>query len=202
MTKMFKSALFAATAAVSLAAVPALADSSVLTVDFDQVFQNSAAGKSGSQQLSAKYNPILQQRQGELKTAVDAYNAQVEAIKKATKPGAQPTPTPALQQAGQRAQQAQDGVQDVEQEVNQLAGYVRSQIIEKARPLAEQIRAERKAAAVISKDAALASDPSNDVTTTLIQRLDASFTTPSIVPPQQQGAPAATLSNPKAPQGR
>ncbi len=202
MTKMFKSALLAATTVVSFAAVPALADGSVLTVDFDQLFQNSAAGKSGSQQLSAKYNPILQQRQTTLQTAAQAYNAQVEAIKKAAKPGTQPTATPALQQAGQRAQQAQEDVQEVEQEVNQLAGYVRQQIIEKARPLAEQIRAERKAAAVISKDAALASDPANDVTTTLVQRLDASFTTPSIVPPQPAGPATTTPSNPKAPQGR
>jgi Skp family chaperone for outer membrane proteins len=204
MTKMFKSALFAATAALTFAAPAFAADGSVLTVDVDQMFAQSAAGKSGSQQISAKYNPVLQQRQASLNTAVQAYNAQVEAIKKATKPGAQPQPTPALQQAGEKVQQGQAQMQDLQDEVNQIAGYVKSQIIEKARPVAEQIRAERKAAAVISKDSALASDPANDITTTLIQRLDTAFPTPSITPPQQpaQGAAAPAATTGPKPAGR
>jgi Skp family chaperone for outer membrane proteins len=205
MTKMFKSALFAATAALTFAAPAFAADGSVLTVDVDQMFAQSAAGKSGSQQISAKYNPVLQQRQASLNTAVQAYNAQVEAIKKATKPGAQPQPTPALQQAGEKVQQGQAQMQDLQDEVNQIAGYVKSQIIEHARPVAEQIRAERKAAAVISKDSALASDPANDITTTIVQRLDTAFPTPSITPPQQpaQGAAAAPAATTGAkPAGR
>ena len=101
--------------------------------------------------------------------------------------------------------EAEQALQEVQQEVNQAAAYVRQQIIEHAGPVAEQIRAERKAAIVMSKDATLASDPAADVTTTLVQRLDASFPTPSIVVPQQGAAPAAattTPGNPKATQGR
>lgn len=194
MTRLFKTALFAATAAMSVAMPALAADPAVLTVDVDQMFQNSAAGKSGSSQLSAKYNPVLQQRQAELNTAITAYNAQVNALKAATKPGTQPQPTPAFLQARDRVQAAQDSVQEIEQGVNQLAGYVRSQIIEHARPVAEQIRAERRASAVIAKDSALAADPANDITSTLVQRLDASFTTPSITPPQpaQTAAPSTT----------
>ncbi|PXA83761.1 hypothetical protein DMC47_42490 [Nostoc sp. 3335mG] len=205
MTKMFKSAMLAATAAVSFAAVPAFAadaGGATLVVDFDQVFQNSAAGKSASSQISAKYQPIGAQRKAAFDSAVAAYNAQVEAVKKATKPGAQPQPTPALDQAGQRVQQAQDAAEGLNQEVNQVVGYVRSQIIDKARPIAEQIRAERKASVVISKDAALASDPANDITATLTQRLDTAFPTASITLPQQPAAGAAAPSNPSAPQGR
>jgi len=204
MTNLIKTALFAATASVSLVALPAMAaDPAVLTVDVDQMFQNSAAGKSGSQQLSAKFNPILQQRQAELNSAITAYNTQVNTLKAATKPGAQPQPTPAFLQSRDRVQAAQDSVQEVEQAVNQLAGYVRSQIIEHARPAAEQIRAERKAAAVIDKGSALASDPASDITSTLVQRLDASFTTPSITPPQPaQGAAPAPSTSSKPSQGR
>lgn len=201
MTKIFKSALLVATAAASFAAIPALADSSVLVVDFDQVFQNSAAAKSGTQQLRTKYDAQLNQRRTTFQAAAQAYNSQVETAKKTAKPG---TPIPAatqnaLQQAGERAQAAEQSLQDLQQEVNQSAAYVRQQIIEHAGPVAEQIRAERKAAAVMSKDATLASDSANDVTTTLVQRLDASFPTPSITAPQQ-AAPAA--ASPKATQGR
>jgi Skp family chaperone for outer membrane proteins len=206
MTKIFKSALLVATAAASFAAIPALAETSVLVVDFDQVFQNSAAAKSGTQQLRTKYDTQLSTRRTAFQSAAQAYNSQVESAKKAAKPG---TPIPAatqtaLQQAGERAQAAEQALQDIQQEVNQAAAYVRQQIIEHAGPVAEQIRAERKAAIVMSKDATLASDPAGDVTTTLVQRLDASFPTPSIVAPQQGAAPAGTTPAPatKATQGR
>ncbi len=203
MTKIFKSALLVATAATSFAAIPALADSSVLVVDFDQVFQNSAAAKSGTQQLRTKYDAQLNQRRSAFQAAAQAYNSQVESAKKVAKPG---TPIPAatqnaLQQAGERAQAAEQSLQELQQEVNQSAAYVRQQIIEHAGPVAEQIRAERKAAVVTSKDATLASDPANDVTTTLVQRLDTSFPSPSIVVPQQAAAPQAPAST-KASQGR
>jgi Skp family chaperone for outer membrane proteins len=205
MTKIFKSALFAATAAVTFAAVPALADSSVLVVDFDTVFQNSAAAKSGTQQLRAKYDAQLTARRNAFQAAAQTYNTQVETAKKTVKPG---TPIPpatqtALQQAGEKAQAAEQALQDIQQEVNQTASYVRQQIIEHAGPVAEQIRAERKAAIVMSKDATLASDPANDVTAQVVQRLDAAFPTPSIVVPQQGAAPAGVApSNAQAPQGR
>ncbi len=203
MTKMFKSAMLAATAAVSFTAVPVIAadNSTTLVVDFDQVFQNSAAGKGAQAQIAAKYQPIGAQRKAAFDSAVATYNAQVDAVKKATKPGTEPQATPALQQAGQRVQQAQDAAEQLNQEVNQVAGYVRSQIVDHARPVAEQIRGERKASVVISKDSALASDPAADITTVLIQRLDTSFPTASITPPQQAaGQPAP--ANPRAPQGR
>jgi Skp family chaperone for outer membrane proteins len=198
MTKIFKTALFAATAAASLAAAaPAFADTAVLVVDFDTVFQTSAAGKSGTAQLAAKYQPIINQRQAAFTAAAQSYNSQVDAAKKVAKPGVPPPQATitSIQQAGERAQQAQQALEQTQQEVNQVAGYVRSQIIDHAGPIAEQIRGEKKAAVVISKSAALASDPSDDVTTTLIQRLDSAFPTPSIAVPQQQGAaPAGTAS--------
>jgi Skp family chaperone for outer membrane proteins len=208
MTNMFKSAVLAATAFASFTAIPALAadaGGAVLTVDFDQVFQNSAAAKSGTQQLRTKYDGQLTQARNAFNASAQTYNSQVESAKKAAKPN---TPLPAatqqaLQSAGERAQQAQDQLQQLQEVVNQVAGYVRSQIIDHARPLAEQIRAEHKAAVVISKDSTLASDPASDVTSTLIQRLDSSFPAPSITPPQAPAAPAAAApSNPKAPQGR
>ena len=202
MTKMLKPALLAATAALSLAAVPAAAASSAggdtLVVDFDQVFQNSAAARSGTQQLQAKYNAQITTARNSFNAAAQAYNTQVETAKKTAKPGTPITPATqqALQSAGERAQQAQDQLQQLQDQVNQVAGYVRSQIIDHARPVAEQIRAERKASVVISKDATLASDPADDVTSVMIQRLDASFPTASITPPAQpaQGNPASPQS--------
>jgi Skp family chaperone for outer membrane proteins len=187
---MSKKFLPAALLAASLVAAPAFADASVLVVDFNQVFQSSAAAQSGLSQIHSKYDAAFNQRKAAFQSAATAYNSQVEAVQKATKPGTQPTATPALQQAGQRAQEARDQLEAMQDEVNQVSQYIRAQIIDKAGPVAEQIRNERKASVVISKEATLASDPSADITSVLIQRLNTSFATPSITLPQQ-GAPAA-----------
>jgi Skp family chaperone for outer membrane proteins len=201
MTKLVKSAMLAAVAAASFG-TPALAasssDAGVLVVDFNAVFQNSAAGRSGTQQLQTKYQAQLQQRQQAANAAAQSFETQRGALK-------QGAPVPAatqtqLQQSLQRAQQAQASAQQLGEEVNVVANYVRQQIIDRAGPVAEQIRAERKASVVISKDAALASDPQADVTTLLVQRLDAAFPTPSIVLPQQGAAPAG--ARPGVTQGR
>jgi hypothetical protein len=69
-------------------------------------------------------------------------------------------------------------------------------------PIAEQIRNDRKAEVVMSKGTLVASDPADDITTQVIQRLDATFTTVTIVPQQQQ-QPAAAQPGAAAPtQGR
>lgn len=203
MTKLFKSALIAAT--VSFAGPALAASDTVLVVDFNRVFADSAAGKSGTSQLQTKFNGVLQQRRAALQSAGQAFQTQRDTAQRTIKPG---TPVPpatqqALQQALERAQQAQGQLQDLEQDVNESASYVRQQIIERSQPLAEQIRAERKAAIVVDKGQALASDPSVDVTAVLIQRLDAAFSQPSITPPQQS-APAAPSTTPArgTPQGR
>lgn len=209
MTKTFIPAL-AAAAIVAGFAGPAIAASepAVLVVDFNRVFSESAAAKSGTTQLQTKFNGVLQQRRAAFQSAAQTYNSQVESARKTAKPGADlPVATQqALQQAGQRAQAAQQQLQDLQEDVNESASYVRQQIIERSTPIAEQIRGEHKAAVVVDKGQTLASDPSDDVTSVLIQRLDASFTTPSVTPPQPtQGAAPTTApqagSRP-TPQGR
>ncbi|HWI87175.1 MAG TPA: OmpH family outer membrane protein [Sphingomonas sp.] len=178
-------------AAVLLAATVSPAMSAVLTVDFSRVFSESAAGKSGNTQLHAKYDAPMQQRNTAFNTAVQAYNTQAGAVQ-AIKPPAQATPAQinAARQAGERAQAAQDALSQLDQEVQTVGRYVQSQIVEKVTPIAEQIRAERKADVVVPKGSVLAADPTADVTTLVIQRLDASFPNPSITLPQQP-APAA-----------
>jgi Skp family chaperone for outer membrane proteins len=180
-------------AAVLLAATaaPAFAAGEVLTVDFSRVFQESNAAKSGNSQLHAKYDALLQQRQTAFNTAVQAYNAAAAAVQ-AVKAPAKPSPAQitAGQQAGERAQAAQDALQQLDQEVQAVGRFVQSQIVEHVTPLAEQVRNERKADVVLPKGSVLASDPANDVTTLMIQRLDASFPNPSIILPAAP-APAA-----------
>lgn len=170
--------LLAATAA------PAFAASAVLTVDFGRVFQESAAAKSGTSQLRAKYDTVIQQRQAAFNSAAQAYQTQQTTLQ-AIKAPAQPTPAQisSYRQATERAQAAQDSLQQLDQEVQTVNRYVQSQIVDKVTPIAEQIRTERKADAVVPKGSVLASDPAGDVTALVIQRLDASFPNPSITLP-------------------
>ena len=187
MTKLLKAAALAAT---MLATTPVLAAGDVLTVDLNRVLSESAAAKNGTAQLKAKYEAQLTTRRTALQGAASTYQSQLQAARAATKPGTQPPPATlqAVQQAGERAQAAQDSFQQLQQELNAVEGYVQQQIVEHVQPIAEQVRNERKAAAVLSKGALLASDPAGDVTSVVIQRLDTAFPTPSITLPQQ--APA------------
>ncbi len=190
MTKIVKSAALAAMF-LSAAAPAMAAPGEVLTVDIDRVMSESAAAKNGTSQLRAKYDTQLQTRRTALQTAAQTFQTQRQAAVAAQKPGVQPPPATlqALQAAGERAQAAQDSYQQLGQELNTVTTYVRQQIVEHVTPIAEQIRNERKASAVLPKGSLLASDTSGDITATVIQRLDQQFPTPSITLPQQ--APAA-----------
>jgi len=182
--------LSAAVALLAATAAPAFA-ASVLTVDFNRVFTDSAAAKSGVAQLRAKYDAQIQQRNTAFQQAVQSFQTlqnQLQAIKAP----AQPTPAQrtSYQQAGERAEAAQNAVAQLEQEVQTVNRYVQSQILQKVTPIAEQLRNERKADVVVPTGSVLASDPANDVTTLVIQRLDTAFPNPSITLPTQPAAPA------------
>ena len=190
MKTIFK--LSAAAALLAATAAPAFA-ASVLTVDFNKVFTDSAAAKSGTSQLHAKYDTQIQQRNTALRTAAQAVQAQQNALQ-AIKAPAKPTDAQinAYRQAGERAQAAQDAREQLDQEVQTVGRYIQSQIVQRVTPIAEQIRNERKAEVVVPAGSVLASDPANDVTALIIQRLDAAFPNPSITLPTQQAAPAQT----------
>jgi Skp family chaperone for outer membrane proteins len=182
--------LSAAAALLLATAAPALAGD-VLTVDFSRVFGESAASKSGVTQLHAKYDAAIQQRNAAFNTAAQTFQTQQAAVQ-AIKAPAQPTQVQinAYRQAGERAQAAQDALNQLDQEVQTVQRYIQSQIVDKVGPIAEAIRTERKADVVVPKGSVLAADPAGDVTSIVIQRLDAAFPNPSIVLPQQ-AAPAA-----------
>ncbi|MBY0520837.1 MAG: hypothetical protein K2P79_10465, partial [Sphingomonas sp.] len=62
--------------------------------------------------------------------------------------------------------------------------------VDKLVPITENIRKQRKGDTVIPRNALLAFDPANDITAVALQQLNATMTTVSITPPQQN-APAA-----------
>jgi Skp family chaperone for outer membrane proteins len=196
--------LSAAAALLAATAAPAFAAGTILTIDFGRVYSESAAAKSGVTQIQNKYNPIAQQRRAAFQSAVTTFQTQERSLQ-AIKAPAKPTEAQinAYRQAGERAQAAQEQLSQLEQETQQVGGYVQQQILEKVMPIAEQIRADRKAEVVMSKGTLVAADPADDITTQVLQRLDATFPNPQIVPPQQPAAAQPGAAQPANPtQGR
>jgi Skp family chaperone for outer membrane proteins len=183
-------------------AAPALAQD-ILSIDLDRVYTESAAGKAAQAQLQARYQAPSQQAQTAFNTARSAYETQLQAAQKLAGPtGDASKLTPAVRQslgqAQERLEAAREQAVQVQQAVQASAGYVRDQITQKVLPLAEQIRAEKKATAVVPRGSLLAADPAGDITTLLLPRLDATLTTVPIVPPQA-AAPTAAVPAATAP---
>ncbi|OYX40723.1 MULTISPECIES: OmpH family outer membrane protein [unclassified Sphingomonas] len=188
-----KSAAFALTLLAGAAVAPMAAVAQTLTVDVDTIYKDSLGGKSGSSQLETKFGPRLKTAQEKLQGAVNNWNTQLEAAKKIAKPdGTVPPATEAtLGQARDALNAAQTEFNALRQEIQYADQYVKYQILEKLVPVAEKIRKDRKADIVVPRGTVLAFDPVNDITPTALQQLNATLTTVSVTPPQQnQAAPA------------
>lgn len=201
-----KTILKSAAAAVLLAtaAAPAFAQSAgtVLTIDLERIYAESAAGKSAVSQLQARFTAPSQQVNAAITAARSAYETQVQAAQKLSPTGDVSKLPPATRQALGDAQEkfetARAQAAQLEQAVQASQGYVRDQIVQAVLPIAEQVRAEKKASVVMPKGTLLATDPASDVTSVVMPRLDAALPTVQIAPPQQGAtAPAATPATPR-----
>lgn len=184
----------AAVAALLAATVASPAFAQMLTVDIERLYSDSAAAKNAQQQMVTRYQGPQQQANTAFEQARTAYQTQVQAAQKAIGPNGDPSKLPpatqqALGQAEDRLGQARNQALAVQQAIQDSAAYVREQIIQAVVPLAEQVRAERKAQAIAPKGTLLASDPAADVTSVILPRLDQRLATVQIARPQQ--APAA-----------
>lgn len=191
-TKFNKTVMAAAFAIGALAVPQAAFAQATLVVDVDQIYKDSTAAKNGSTQLEAKYGARVRDLQAKLEAAVKTWNEQVEAAKKVAKPdGTVPDATrDALQKAQSDLNQAKGAFDDARQEIQYLSQYVQAQIVDKLVPIAENIRKSRKGDVVVPRGGLLAFDPANDITALALQQLNATMTTVSITPPQNQQAPA------------
>ncbi|OYY90275.1 MAG: hypothetical protein B7Y45_08240 [Sphingomonas sp. 28-66-16] len=194
MKTFFKAAGMAVALVAGMALAPqaAYAQSVTLVVDVDQLYKDSVAAKSGGTQLEAKYGAKLKSVQSTLETAVKGWNEQVEAAKKVAKPDGSlpPANEASLAQARQTLNDSKSAFDEMRQEIQYADQYVKYQILDKLIPIAEKIRKDRKAGAVVPRGSVLAFDPANDITAVAMQQLNATTTTVSITPPQQQQAAA------------
>jgi len=199
---LLQGAALAVVLSAGMVLAPVAAVAQTLTVDVDQVYKDSLGGKSGGDQLEAKYGSQLKAAQAKLQTAVTGWNTQVEAAKKVIKPDGTlpPANQAAVDQARQSLNESKAAFDELRQEIQNADQYVKYQILEKLVPVTEKIRKDRKGDVVVPRASVLAFDPANDITATALQQLNTTLTTVSITPPQQnQGAAPAQGTAPAQP---
>jgi outer membrane protein len=179
-------AISAATLAVP-AAVQAQAAPSILIVDTDTIMQTCTACRAAAAQLQSQQNAI-QTRRNSLASQFDTEAKSIDAEGKALGGKA---PGPALKAKAQslqsREDQAQQELQNSIDRLKSTAAHVQQQIGEKLVQVVDQVRARRRAAVIFSKNAALANDPSLDVTSEALAALNQQLPSGSVTPmPQQQ----------------
>ncbi|MDO6412982.1 OmpH family outer membrane protein [Sphingomonas sp. BIUV-7] len=202
----FKRAAVAALLSVAIAP-PVFAQAAtggILTIDIERLYSDSAAAKSAQAQMVTRYQGPQSQANTAFETARNAYQTQVAAAQKLVGPSGDASKLPpatqqALGQAEDRVSEARNQALGLQQAIQDSAAYVREQIIQAVVPLAEQVRAERKAALVVPRGTVLAADPAGDVTAVILPRLDAKITSVQIVRPQPTAPAAAPGAAPAAP---
>ena len=190
MKKTFLVAALSASLVAVPAAVQAQAAPGILIVDTDTIMQTCTACRAAGAQLQSQANALQTRRNtlaGQFQSEAQSIDAQVKAL------GGK-TPGPALKAKAQslqtREDQAQQELQNSADSLRSTQAHVQQQIGEKIVQVVEQIRAQRRASAVFSKNAALANDPSLDVTSEVLAALNQQLPSVSVTPePQQQTAP-------------
>lgn len=212
---MFKSSALALSLAIGAAAVlaplPALAQARVAaSVDLEKVVAGSSAYNAAINQINTTYAANIQQYQ-QLQQA--ANNQLTPLVQQAQTEQAKPAPNQAqLQtlstQINQIRSQTQAQLQQAGQPIEIARAYVADQITQAITPAVQTVARNQKLGMVVSREAALFVDNSNDVTNAVIAELNRSTPQVGITPPaewlQARGvgvaapAPAPTAQ----PQGR
>jgi Skp family chaperone for outer membrane proteins len=199
---------------LAAAATPASAQSKlgIGVINVDAAIASSAAAQTAGQQMQVTYKAAIDSvntRQAALQTELKQKQDALEAAAKAA--GAKPTPAQqtALQTQytalQQRAQEAQAELQSLQQPIALARSYVVEQISAKLEDGLKNVMTKNKVDLLLKDEAAMAYQPTVDLTAALVTELNALVPTVGIVPPQgwrpgqQQQAPAAAAPSAAAP---
>lgn len=214
MTRITKSALFAAVA--TIAAIPTIAQAQALpaavvaVVDRQRVVSECNACKVATTQIQALITQA-QQRQQTLATplqsqdqALQAEASRIRALPEgAAKTAAIAALQPRIQSFQQQQGAAQQEIQGIQQNIQSVNNNVLRQITDKLNPIVGQVMQQRGASIALDQDATLASAKTVDVTDQVLVALNAQLTTISVTPlPAAAAAPATPAPTRRAPTGR
>jgi len=186
-----KKTLLLVAASAALVAAPAVvhaqAATGILIVDTDTIMQSCTACAAARAQLVSQANALQARRN----TLAQQFQTEAQSIDSEAKALGTKTPGPALKAKAQALQtkedQAQQELQNSAATIQSTQAHVQQQIGEKLVQVVEQIRAQRRAAVVLSKNGSLANDPGLDVTSEVLSALNQQLPSVSVTPmPQQQ----------------
>ena len=186
--KKLLTSLALATAAISApVAAQTLPPAVIVIVNMDQVFQDSAAGKTAQSELKTRLDGI-QARLASLRTSFGA-EEQTLAKTRPTAPGPAATAWEAkVKDFTTRKTQAEQELSKRDQDFQASRQYVLKQINDGAQPIITQIMKERGASIALAEGATLQHSAAIDVTTDVVARIDKSL--PRVSSTAPAGAPA------------
>ncbi len=186
MKKTFFLAAVSAALTVTPVAAQAQAAPGVLVVDTDSIMQTCNACRTAAAQLQSQQSAIQTHRN----SLASQFDTEAKSIDAEAKALGGKTPGPALKAKAaslqNRESQAQEELQNSVETLKSTAAHVQQQIGEKLVQLVEQVRAQRRAAIVLSKNSILANDGALDVTSEVLASLNQQLASVSVTPLQQQ----------------
>lgn len=178
----------AAAAAPAAVNAQAATPTAILVVDVNRVFAESAAGQDANRQLKAQ-GDALQARFNQLKTQ---FTNEEEALRKQQGQIAQEALQQRVNDLVGRQTKANEEIGGKRQALERALQGANQQILSNLKPIIDQLMAERSAQMVLDRQVTLNIAPSLDVTTVVIQRLNAKLPRVTVtVPPTPAPAPAA-----------
>jgi outer membrane protein len=193
MKKLLLGAALALTLAAP-AAAPAqrggTAAQTVLVVDSDRVFTECTACRAATtqiQQQAQQYNQRAQQLQAPLQTEGQAIETALRALNGRQPDAAMQTRITNFRQQEQTAAQELEGRQ---QTLRSIQAHVQQQIGERVIQIAEQLRAQRGATVVLSRNSTMAHNPAAEITNEVIAALNQQLPSDAVTPMPQQQQPA------------
>ena len=183
--------LLATAVAAAAIVLPAAASAapSVLTVDLDRVLSECTACRSASASIQSQVQAgqaRAQALEAQLKPEATALDAAARALNGKDADAALKKRANDFQA---RQQAAQTELANKQRAIESTQANVQQQIASKVVVVAEQVRVRRQADIVIGKNATLASNPANDVTTEVLAALNAALPSVSVTPLPQQNRP-------------
>lgn len=197
-------------AALAFAAPASAQTAGVAVANPEAAIAGTKAWTTAKTQIETQYKTQLDQAtarrtaaQTELQPLVTAYQTAARA------PNAnEATLRPQLQAIQTREQAAQQEISRLTQPAQRAQAYAVEQISAQLRTAVNNAVTKKRVALLLRPEAALFSQPANDITTDITQELDRLVPTVSITPPAnwqpgaQPGAAAAPAQQQQAPQGR
>lgn len=160
----------------------------IIVLDQKQLFDQSAAGQDGNRQLK----PLAEALETKFKGYQDSFQKEKEGLDqmRAKAIVSEPDLGKKLEDLQRRANNANEEINAKKADLQRSSQYVNYQIVQALQPIMQEVMTARGANIVMERGNVVLASPAVDVTTVVIQKLNAKLPRVSITVPAQTAAPA------------